>query len=155
MKTFEHEYKTHKDSIYRICYAYCNNYAIAEDLMQESFLLAWKNLSQFKANASFKSWLIRITINRCLAWVRKTGTNSSSINIVETIPAAESSSFEFESLYNCIAKLSEIDRIMISLHLENYTYKEIAEMLELTESNVGVRFHRIKNKLKDCILDYE
>lgn len=132
----------------------------AEDLSQEVFIRAYRQLSQFRGEAAFSSWLYRIAWNLSMdrldkrrkeAWVELDGlTETHTLNSVTTEPYHTMDTAERKrALTQEIEKLDAPDRLLIDLYYrDEKTVKEIAWILGIGESNVKIRLHRIRKKLK-------
>lgn len=145
---FEDIYKEYWQKIFRLCMGYINDYDLAQDLAQETFIIIWQQLPNFKNEANIGTWIYRITTNNCLRQIEKQNRfpktelplnlkEEKQINIEPQI----------QLLYRFISELSEIERIIISLELENVKQAEIANIVGLSEANIRVKIHRIKEKL--------
>lgn len=149
MMDFEHIYLQYSPQIFRVCMGYVNDDAQARDLTQETFIAVWKNLSTFKNQSKISTWIFRIATNNCLRALEK----SKKIKLTELpfdLPAAipdDTQEEQLSFLYNCIAELEETERIIISLVLEDLPQAEIAEIVGISNGNVRVKIHRIKEKL--------
>ncbi len=147
---FEQLFGDFKEKMFRLCYSYCNHNAEAEDLVQESFSKVWIHLDGFKGESAYSTWIYRITVNTCLMHIR----SGKKFQVVhdEQVPDIPTEKNDAEDkvngLYKAITQLNEIDRVLISMVLEDLSYKEIAEVMGISENNVGVKVHRIKGQLK-------
>lgn len=145
---FESIYKDYWQKIFRICMGYVNDYAKAQDLTQDIFVIVWKNLSKFRKESNIGTWIFKIASNYCLRQIEKDKRLKKSelpINLRQ-----ESEIFiepQIKLLHKYISELTEIERIIISLELEDIKQSEIAEIVGITPSNVRVKIHRIKEKL--------
>ncbi len=143
---FEKLYLNYWQKVYRLCMGYVNDDASARDLAQESFILIWENLEKFRDEANIGTWIFRISSNHCLRQVEKRRrTTELPTNLADE--TALDRSQEVEMLYKFISELPETDRIIISLELEEIKQSEIAHILGLSEGNIRVRIHRIKERL--------
>lgn len=145
---FEEIYKTYWQKIFRLSMGYVNDYDLAEDMAQETFIIVWQQLPKFRNEASVGTWIFRIASNNCLRQIEKEKRFIRAglpMNLAEEKQPAPESQIQY--LYKCIAELPEIDRIIISLELENIKQVEIANIVGLSEANIRVRIHRIKEKL--------
>ena len=145
---FEELYKTYWQKIFRLCMGYVNDYDIAQDIAQETFIIVWQKLDTFRNESSIGTWIFRIASNNCLRQIEKEKRFPKmelSINIIEEKHYSLEPQIQF--LYKCIAELPETDRIIISLELEEVKQAEIANIVGLSEANTRVRIHRIKEKL--------
>ncbi len=148
-----------KDRIYRICSAYERNSIDRDDLYQEILINIWKNLEKFEGRSAISTWIYRIAVNTSLMHVKRESKRSSmSAELNENSPEiAETSDEEreekimtgtkIELLYSCINKLGSLDKLIISMVLEDLSYKEIADVTGLSVTNTGVRINRIKKEL--------
>jgi RNA polymerase sigma-70 factor (ECF subfamily) len=128
---------------------YVNDYDVAQDLTQETFIIVWKQLPRFRNESSIGTWIFRIASNNCLRLIEKEKRvikTELTINLIEE--NQESIEPKIQMLYKYISELQETDRIIISLELEDVNQTEIANIVGLSESNVRVKIHRIKEKLK-------
>lgn len=145
---FEQLYNEYSDRIFRLCMSYVNDRALAKDLTQETFIIVWQQLDKFRQESSIGTWIYRIASNNCLKMIRKNKVNRTApfpVDIPEKIEASLEP--EINLLYQFISELPEIDRIIISLELEELPQAEIANIVGLSAANVRVRIHRIKEKL--------
>lgn len=139
--------------VYSLCLGYMKGQAeMAQDLTQEVFINVWKALPNFRHEASPKTWIYRIGVNTCLLHLRKLKRmQADSIREShETIPQ-EAVAEDFDELYYAIGQLPEVDRIIITLVLDEVKYDEMASVLGMTEGTLRVRIHRIKQKLNDLM----
>ena len=145
---FEEIYNTYNQKIFRLCMSYSNDMDLAKDLTQETFIQVWTNLSKFRNESSIGTWIFRIASNICLRQIER-----SKKNITSELPfqieekQEESNDAQIIFLYKCISELPETDRLIISLVLEEQPQKEIADILGISEGNIRVKIHRIKQLL--------
>ncbi|MBE8727228.1 RNA polymerase sigma factor [Flavobacterium hungaricum] len=145
---FEEIYKTYWDRIFRLCMGFVNDHSAAQDLAQETFIIVWQKLETFRNESSIGTWIFRIAANNCLRQIEKEKRFPKSdlpINLSEEKQQSIEPQIQF--LYKCIAELPEADRIIISLELEEIKQAEIAKIVGISEANVRVKIHRIKEKL--------
>ena len=145
---FEELYKTYWQKIFRLCMGYVNDYDIAQDIAQETFIIVWQKLDTFRNESSIGTWIFRIASNNCLRQIEKE-KRFQKVELPINITEEKHNSLEpqIQFLYKCIAELPETDRIIISLELEEVKQAEIANIVGLSEANTRVRIHRIKEKL--------
>ncbi|HEY1192579.1 RNA polymerase sigma factor [Flavobacterium sp.] len=145
---FEQIYKTYWDRIFRLCMGFVNDYDAAQDLTQETFIIVWQKLETFRNESAIGTWIFRIASNNCLRQIEKQKRFPKSelpVHLSEEKHYSIEPQIQF--LYQCIAELPETDRIIISLELEEVKQAEIAKIVGLSEANVRVKIHRIKEKL--------
>lgn len=145
---FEDIYKAYWDRIFRLCMGFVNDYDIAQDLAQETFIIVWQKLETFRNESSIGTWIFRIASNNCLRQIeRQKRFPKSALPLHLTEEKQYSLEPQIQFLYKCIAELPETDRIIISLELEDVKQSEIAKIVGLSENNTRVKIHRIKEKL--------
>lgn len=153
---FEELYKTYWQRVYRLSMGYLNDTDKAKDLTQETFISVWQNLSKFRNESSIGTWIFRIASNHCLRQIEKESKMLKAEfpkELKEDVRTENDSKLEF--LYKSISELPETDRIIISLELEDIKQSEIAEIIGLSEANVRVKIHRIKEKLTKKFESYD
>jgi RNA polymerase sigma-70 factor (ECF subfamily) len=145
--------------IIKICRAYTNTQQDFEDYYQEVCLQIWRSHGNFDGRAEWSTWVYRVSLNVCMTLL-KTHKRNRRIFAPDEVPAdltADSRSSPDESLdrlYDAIRQLSEVDRAVILLYLEEKSYQEIGEIIGANPNNVGVRINRIKARLRR-LLDEE
>jgi RNA polymerase sigma-70 factor, ECF subfamily len=159
---FRDAVEENKDRIYRICCCYALNAEERQDLYQDTLIHIWKGLKTFREGAAVSSWVYRVAVNTCLDHVRAgarqrrvlgtrvAGDAGEALdNLPTRAPAPEDD--RLHSLYAAIDRLSLADRTLISLYLEDLDGAAMAEVTGLSEANVRVRIHRIKNALRSIL----
>jgi len=154
--SFEEIYDTYYSKIFRLCMGYMNDHDWAQDVTQETFITVWQKLSQFRNESAIGTWIYRIASNHCLRQLEKQSKMPKGEMPVqlEDKPPPDTDS-QVQLLYKCIAELPEIDRIIISLELEDVKQAEIANIVGLSETNIRVKVYRIKEKLSQKFKKYE
>lgn len=145
---FETIYKQYWDKVFRLCMGFVNDYSAAQDLAQETFISVWKHLPDFRGEANIGTWIYRIATNNCLRQLenrKRVKTTELPMNLPEV--KHTSNEPQIQLLYKFIAELPEIDRIIISLELEDVVQADIARIVGLSEVNIRVKIHRIKERL--------
>ena len=155
---FKELIKSSKNSIYRICYSFLDDTEDIKDLRQEIFYELWKSMDRFKGESSWNTYIYRIAVNTAIRFKTTLGKQRSvETPIKQSVLKMADDNFNKEKeeqlnlLQQSIKKLSDNDRILISLVLEDLSYKEIAEVLNMNIGNVGVRIGRVKKKLKELM----
>jgi len=144
----------HHASIYRICRAYLYDVSHADDLYQEILFQIWKSLKNFKGNSSIGTWIYRIAVNTAISFNLKNKRHQHQplpdlfqIPYEETLQKKQDEEEQLNKLRFCISKLETQDRLIISLVLEDKSYKDISEIVGTNINNVGVKINRIKTRL--------
>lgn len=139
--------------IIKICRAYTNTQEDFEDYYQEVCLQIWRSKDNFNQQSQWPTWIYRLSLNVCLTLLKKK-KNAHQYFASDALPdeaMEESHAFADESLnqlYDAIKQLSEVDRGVILLYLEEKSYQEIADIMGTNANNIGVRITRIKERLK-------
>lgn len=143
--------------IIKICRAYTNTQEDFEDYYQEVSLQIWKSKDNFQEQSEWSTWVYKVALNVCLSLLKKKKKNRMMYFASDAIPDGiieESAGFSNDSLnqlYAAIKKLSEVDRGVILLYLEEKSYQEIAQIMGSNPNNIGVRIKRIKERLKKLL----
>ena len=147
----------HAGIIIKICRAYTNTQEDFEDYYQEVCLQIWKSKDSFKEQSKWSTWIYRLSLNVCLTLLKKKKNNRQhTVSDYEQPEGSIENNGVFEDdslnqLYKAIKQLSELDRAIILLYLEEKSYKEIAEIMGTSSNNIGVRITRIKERLKKLL----
>ena len=152
-KEFIHLLNQHQKIIYKVCNLYMDLHSDREDLFQEITLQAWKAYGNFRGDAKFSTWLYRVALNTAITFFRK-DKKKPDIYSTDTMPEKMEENFDpveeqVKAMYAAIGELSRIDKALVMLYLEDYSYQEIGEMIGITANNVAVKMNRIKIKLKE------
>jgi len=156
---FETIYEKYRKPIFRLCRGYVNDDDLAKDMVQETFIAVFRQLPKFRAEAAIGTWIYRIASNICLKQINQQKklpkaeipvSLSNDDTLHEKIEKDKMTDF----LYQCISELPEIERIIISMELENVKQAEIAEILGISPGNVRIKIHRIKEKLTEKFRHY-
>lgn len=135
--------------IHKVIKLYVDHPEDRRDLYQEVLLQAWKSFAGFKGEAAFSTWLYRISLNTVLTFRRRQKIKTSEFPS-QFDPGADANSFgaeDSEQLFLAIKQLNEIDRLIITLHLDGYDNDEIAKVTGLNKNNTTVRLHRAKQNV--------
>ena len=143
----------HQKIVYKVCNLYMNRHSEREDLFQEITLQAWKAYGSFRGDAKFSTWLYRVALNTAITFFRKE-KKMPAIYSTDTLPDQGEEAYDpieeqVKAMYAAIGELSKIDKAIVMLYLEDYSYNEIGEMMGITANNVAVKMNRIKIKLKE------
>ncbi|MBE4949442.1 RNA polymerase sigma factor [Chryseobacterium culicis] len=152
---FDEIYNTYSQKIFRVCLGYFNDYDIARDMTQETFIAVWESIGKFEQRSEISTWIYRIATNKCLRQIQK-NKNHLKTNFPENLKQEEYNVEKDERLsllQKYISELPEIERIMIALSLNGLPQEEIAEITGSSHANCRVMLHRIKKKLMKKIED--
>ena len=153
---FEEIFRKNQDRVYRLCCMYSAYADLRKDLMQDIFIKVWENMSSFRGEAAMSTWIYRIALNTCLTHVRTIRRNLKVNPLSEKFDLADNEANRDEEqnldfFIHSINRLPPFERALISLYLEDLPGKEIAEITGLSEANVRVKIHRIKEHLSIMI----
>jgi RNA polymerase sigma-70 factor (ECF subfamily) len=147
----------HSSSVLKVARAYALTSDECQDLAQEILLQAWRSLPNFEGKANAATWFYRVALHTAMNWKRKDNPRRSRqqpLLEVQTIETEGCDSAEqaqqretVEQLYNAIHQLPKTDAALVLLYLDELSYREMAEVLGISESNVGVKLNRAKKAL--------
>ena len=160
-ETFRKVINENEERISSICRYYSLNEEDQKDMNQEVLINIWNSLDNFRGDAQWSTWVYRVSVNTALGFAKKEIRRQKIFirqddeKLIDLLDYDDFSSNEKEimlhALENKINMLSVVDKIIITLVLESVTYKEIASVIGITEPNVRVKIHRIKNELKEML----
>lgn len=148
-KEFTQQIEQNRGIIFKVIRLYINHEEDEQDLFQEILFQAWKSYPRFDGRSKFSTWLYRVGLNTVLTFKRRPKMVTPHEDMASLNISAAEKPFkdESESLYLAIRELNELDRMIITLHLDGYENEEVAEITGLTKNNVAVKLHRIKDGL--------
>ena len=148
---FENWLDEHKALIFKVVRAYAFSAMDQDDLFQEITIQVWHSIPTFRQESSVTTWLYRISLNTAIKWVRKERKHYQAEALDNIQHILQENKIKIDErlvwLYEEIYRLDEIDRSITLLMLDNFSYKEMAGILGISESNVGVKINRIKKLL--------
>ena len=142
-----------KGILYKISSSYCRNTGDREDLMQEMVYQLWRSGQRFDETQKFSTWMYRIALNVAISFYRKANRSGVIVELDAEAQLTDDRPSEvleerIEVLQRFIRALNELDKALMILYLESKSYKEMAEILGITETNVATKISRIKDQLK-------
>lgn len=155
-KQFTEIYNTHACKIFRLCLGYASgNEDLAREWQQETFIKVWQYRKSFKEKSSVSTWIYRIAVNICLSDLRKT---KQHIQISDKLVVSTNTESEYTKkeeqltqMYRCISQLTQNNRAIILMELEEIPQLEIAETMGLKHGTLRTRLNRIRESLLKCI----
>lgn len=156
-KDFLEKMEEHKGVIFKISKMYMDHDDDRKDLFQEITYQVWKAYPTFEGRSAFSTWLYRIALNTAIIFLKSEKKRSFIRNDeLENFKLNQEDYNEVEEqkmkdMYEAINRLNAIDKALIFYYLENYSGKEIAAQLGITEVNARVKLNRAKEKLKELI----
>lgn len=142
--------RTHKSTIYTVCYMFSNDENEVADLFQEVMIKIWRGLPSFDGRSDIKTWIYRIALNTCISIDRKKKRHPEArlamdINLFSD---DDKETEQVNMLHKRISRLQPFDRAIVLLWLENISYDEIGAIVGISAKNVSVRLVRIREQLK-------
>jgi RNA polymerase sigma-70 factor (ECF subfamily) len=139
--------------IHKVCMLYENDREARNDLFQEIVLQLWRSFPTFRGEAKITTWMYRIALNTAISGLRRRGRAIKTEDITErhfnfSDVSDDHQEENFQKLQWAIKQLTEIERAMIMMALDEIPYEEIAETIGITQNNVRVRMNRIREKLR-------
>ncbi len=146
----------HKGILYKVANAYCKDSEDRKDLIQEIYMQLWKSFANYNDGYKYSTWIYRISLNVAISFYRKensrtkiSGSFFDEILIFSDTSETDETKTNFDLLQQFIAELKDLDKALMLLYLEEKGYKEIAEIIGYSETNVATKIGRIKVKLKE------
>ena len=149
-KQFEELVKQYKRTIYSVCYMFSRDNEEINDLFQEILVRLWLGFDQFEQRRSVNTWVYRIALNTAINSDKRAKRRPQTVPLstdIDPYDPQESSLEQVRQLYALINQLDVMDRGLVLLWLEGIGYDEIAAIMGITVANVGIKLHRIKEKL--------
>jgi RNA polymerase sigma-70 factor, ECF subfamily len=144
----------HGNLLHKVCRMYCFSVYDRQDLFQEMIIQAWKSYPGFRGEAKFSTWLYRIALNTAISGLRKQkrriypgGVEDLPIELQDIQYAVEKDE-QVQQLYAAINQLTEVEKAITMLYLEDKSYQEMEEILGINQNNLRVKMNRIKEKLR-------
>ncbi len=160
--------EAYEDKVYNLCLRMCSDREDAKDLAQEAFLKAWRGLRFYKQEAAFSTWLYRLTSNVCIDYLRQKKRRSVvsfvtadeegiQLDIPDPTPTPEQQVMDEQTkarVANAMSQLEEEFRLVLTLRVvEELSYDEIAEIMDLKVGTVKSRLARAREKLRKILLE--
>ncbi len=151
----------HGSSVVKVARAYTLTNEDCQDLAQEILLQAWRSLPKFEGKANAATWFYRVALNTAMNWHRKDKYRRSKQQPLLEVQAVVTEKFDsaeqaqhrdtVEQLDKAIHQLPKTDAALVLLYLDELSYREMAEVLGISESNVGVKLNRAKKALSELM----
>lgn len=142
----------HQTLLFKVVRSYAFTPADQDDLFQEIAIQVWRSIPSFKGQSKLTTWLYRLSLNTALNWTRREQKHQDGHQPLDVTPSvlqarAMPSDERLTWLYEQIARLHKVDRSLMLLLLDGFSYREISNILGISESSVGVKIHRVKKYL--------
>lgn len=151
------EFEQHQNIIHKVCRIYTNNRTDHNDLFQEITIQLWKAYPKFRGDAKFSTWMYRIGLNTAITLFRKSKRQVKTQDFdtvlfkIASTDYDDTEEMQLKLMYEAIQQLSDIDKALVFMYLEDKNYEEISETLGLSQVNARVKMNRIKTRLKKIL----
>jgi len=146
--------REHQGIIHKVCRLYRDRPEDREDLFQEITYQLWKSFPGYRGESKPSTWMYRIALNTAIASYRKKGPALSYESVLPDYPDEEQSEelvIRQEKLFSVLKQLNDSEKAIIALYLDEFSYRQIAEVIGTSENNIGVKLNRIKNKIQQLL----
>lgn len=156
-KEFLERIETHRGILFKIAKMYMDNYDDQKDLFQEIMYQLWKAYPSFQGKSEFSTWMYRVALNTAIVFLKSEKKKEfiSRDDNLQNIKIKEENNSEEEHkiklMYDAIHLLNPIDKALIFYYLEDYSGKQIAQQMGLSEVNIRVKLNRAKTKLSEIV----
>jgi len=152
----------HKKILFKIANSYCRSPADREDLVQEMVMQLWRTFGRYDARVRFSTWTYRVALNVAISFYRHEARRPRAspldeqavLEVTNDSRDAAAAQDDLRVLEDFIRQLDDLDRALILLYLDGNPYDTIAEILGISETNVGTKIGRIKQKLRQMSADH-
>jgi RNA polymerase sigma factor (sigma-70 family) len=144
----------YRDRIYRIIYMYAFTSEEQKEMYQLVLINLWKSLNNFEGRSSLNTWVYRVCVNTCKMFRRQKFYENVHSDLSDHLSNDLNQEAEMitdervQILYKCLSRLTDQNRLIMSLYLEELSYDEIAEVVGVSVNLIGVRINRCKEKLR-------
>jgi RNA polymerase sigma-70 factor (ECF subfamily) len=160
-KELEHEFvsnlEKHQNIVHKICRMYTNDQESHNDLFQEITIQLWNAYPKFRGDSKFSTWMYRVALNTAITLYRKSKKELRTQNYDEVSFKIKADDYndevekQLQLMYKAVKELNDIDKALVFLYLEDQSYREISEMLGISEVNARVKMNRIKKALRNIL----
>jgi RNA polymerase sigma factor (sigma-70 family) len=150
---FQDLVECHKKILYKVCHSYCRNPGDRDDLAQEIIVQLWRSFGRFDERVLFSTWMYRIALNVAISFYRRESVRMRHVvpgsdHLLEAIDETGNPSDEVQLLYQWIDELDPLNKALAILYLDGNSYREIADVLGISQTNVATKIGRLKETLR-------
>jgi RNA polymerase sigma factor (sigma-70 family) len=143
----------HKKILFKVCNSYCRDRDEREDLAQEIIVQLWRSFPSYDPRWRFSTWMYRVALNVAISFHRRERTRTRHIvaagdHLLEVIDETKSPPEEVRLLYQFIEGLDSLNKALTLLYLDGNSYREIADVLGISETNVATKLSRLKSTMR-------
>jgi RNA polymerase sigma factor (sigma-70 family) len=160
-KELEHSFVTqleeNQNIVHKICRLYTNDGDAHKDLFQEITIQLWRAFPKFRGDSKFSTWMYRVALNTAITLYRKSKRTIKTQDFEDVSFKISSQEYDetieeqLKLMYRAVKDLNDIDKALVFLYLEDKSYREISDLLGISEVNSRVKMNRIKTKLRTAL----
>ena len=154
---FVKELEANQNIVHKVCRLYTNDQASHDDLFQEITIQLWRAYPKFRGDSKFSTWMYRVALNTAITLYRKSKKSVKTNDLadfhfkIKTDDYDDTEEEQLKLMYSAIKQLSDIEKALIFLYLEDKNYREISTTMGISEVNARVKMNRVKSKLKKIL----
>jgi RNA polymerase sigma-70 factor (ECF subfamily) len=149
----------HEKIVFKVAGMYCRHAEDRRDLAQEICVQAWRSFGKYDPARSFSTWMYRIALNVAISYARSTGhrerhavpLDDDALDVADNSATLHEPDERVRALHVFIDQLDALNRALMLLYLEDRSYREIADVLGITETNVATKINRLKQRIRSGI----
>lgn len=149
----------HEKIVFKVAGMYCRHAEDRRDLAQEICVQAWRSFGSYDAARSFSTWMYRIALNVAISFARNAGhrerhsvsLDEDALEVADDSVSLNEPDERVRALHEFISQLDALNRALMLLYLEDRSYREIAEVLGISETNVATKINRLKQRIRTGI----
>lgn len=153
---FEALFERHRKIIFKVANTYCRHDEDRRDLAQEISVQLWRAFPGYDAQRSFSTWMYRVALNVAISFARRASQrdrhmvtlDDSTAEPIDDRAATHEADERVHALQRIIDGLGDLDRALMLLYLDDHSYREIAEVLGISETNVATKINRLKQRIR-------
>ena len=153
----------HEKIVFKVANTYCRNVEDRHDLAQDICVQAWRSFGSYDATRPFSTWMYRVALNVAISSVRSAGRrerdtvslDDRSLDVADDRATPNEPDERVRALHDVIDRLDALNRALMLLYLEERSYRDIAEVLGMTETNVATKLNRLKQRIRAGIVTNE
>lgn len=140
--------------LYKVCRMYGDTEPDRQDLFQEIIIQLWRSFPRFRGEARVSTWLYRIALNTAISDLRRQRRHITPVDPdllptqLQDVQYSTEKEEQLQQLYAAIDRLTEVEKALTMLYLEDKSYQEMEEILGIPQNNLRVKMNRIKEKLR-------
>jgi RNA polymerase sigma factor (sigma-70 family) len=156
---FQAQLAEHEKIVFKVAAMYCRNAEDRRDLAQDICVQAWRSFGSYDATRSFSTWMYRIALNVAISHARSAGhrdrhtvpLDEDALDIADGSATPKEPDERVRALHDFIDQLDVLNRALMLLYLEDRSYREIADVLGISETNVATKINRLKQRIRTGI----